>query len=327
MINHRNSQQSYHRIGAGFCGTVWARSLDGPAIKREDGGPSRSLANDYLMHKRAFDAFLSLSNIKRDHENRCLQPQVRIPQCHAFITPKDMAWWADNLQLFPPGYSACNATIAERIPPFPKATRALLVGKYCPPETGQQILSSPSNEACLIRPYVGRKRTFGTALNVRSRFRGFSLRNFPLHVDQMIELGISSAHIDYYAAMMGEALATLHWLGQVDGNDIEFVLAPPPTGSDEANNVTNVLGLHTMWVLDFDLCRPITADLEGVIQAVDAFFKNDPFFPRPNTPHWMAFQRRYLQTAALISSSFVKSEKQDGLYLGKQFIELVEARQ
>ncbi|KAE8153311.1 zinc finger protein-domain-containing protein [Aspergillus avenaceus] len=322
------SKQDYHhvytRIGSGFCGTVWAKGIEDLAIKREDGGPSRSLTNDFTMHKRALDAFLKLSCIERRDRDELLQTQVRIPQCYSFLTPHD-TWWKKNLASFPPGYSSCNAICSERIPPFPENTRTLLVERYCPAEIRDQILSSASNRACLIRPYIGRKRTYGTGTNARSRFRGFSLQNYPLHLDQMVELGIPSDHIDHYAAMMGEALATLHWLGEIDGNDIEFVLAPLPT-PDDGNTaaMTNVLGRHTLWMLDFDLCRSMTMDLEGVEQAITAFRRNDPFYPRPNTHQWVAFRRQYLQTSMTLGFSFNTEEAESRLDLARKFIDLLE---
>ena len=57
-----------------------------------------------------------------------------------------------------------------------------------------------------------------------SRFRAFSLRNFPFHIDQMEELGIPPSDIKFYAETMASTLAMMHWLGQIDG---EFVLAAP----------------------------------------------------------------------------------------------------
>ncbi|RAH64702.1 zinc finger protein [Aspergillus aculeatinus CBS 121060] len=321
MTTSTDSNEYYQRIGAGFCGTVWARSLEGPAIKREDGGPSRSLANDFAMHKRAYEAFLSLSCAKHFMENSPTEPHARIPQCHRYITPENQSWWNENLRWFPDGYAACNAILSERIPPFPEHVRRLLVDTYCPPEIRQQILHSASNEACLIRPYIGRQRTYGTAMNVRSRFRGFSLRNFPLHVDQMAELGIRAEDVDCYAAMMGQALATLHLIGKIDANDVEFVLAP--IGS---NTITNILGTHTMWILDFDLCHSISMDQKGVRQAVDAFFKNDPFCPQPHTAHWPAFRRQYLGAAEQIARIYHKDEVNTNFDLGRQFVKLVESR-
>ena len=45
----------FHRIGQGFCRTAWATPIGSGhsfAIKREDGGPRRSLRNDYEMHEK-----------------------------------------------------------------------------------------------------------------------------------------------------------------------------------------------------------------------------------------------------------------------------------
>ncbi|RAQ50412.1 hypothetical protein AFGD_002736 [Aspergillus flavus] len=325
MTTKQDSHENYIRIGSGFCGTVWARSLDGPVIKREDGGPSRSLANDFVMHKRALDAFVKLPLTKCSSPDYLIQPQVRIPQCYSFLTPQH-TWWGENLSHFPPGFSPCNAMSSERIPPFPEDVRVLIVERYCPPEIRNQILLSASNRACLIRPYIGRRRTYGTAMNARSRFRGFSLQNYPLHLDQMVELGIPSTHIERYAAMMGEALATLHWLGEIDGNDVEFVLAPPPRNDDCTTTVTNVLGEHTLWMLDFDLCRSMAMDLEGVKQAANAFCRNDPFYPRPPTDQWIAFSRQYLQTSADLAHSFHEDEADSRLGLARKFIKLLETK-
>ncbi|KJK62569.1 Zinc finger protein [Aspergillus parasiticus SU-1] len=323
MATTQESHENYIRIGAGFCGTVWATSLDGPAIKREDGGPSRSLANDYAMHKRALDALSKLSSKKTSNRDDLIQPQVRIPQCYSFLTPQD-TWWGENLTRFPLGYSPCNAISSERTPPLPENVRALIVEKYCPPEIKNQILSSGNNRACLIRPYIGRKRTYGTAVNAKSKFRGFSLQNYTLHLNQMVELGIPSDHIECYASMMGEALATLHWLGEIDGNDVEFVLAPPPRHDSRITAMTNVLGKHTLWMIDFDLCRSMTMDLEGVEQAVNAFRRNDPFYPRPHTDHWIAFGQQYLQTSVDLTYSFHKDEVKSRLGLARKFIDLLE---
>ncbi|PYH83239.1 hypothetical protein BO82DRAFT_332101 [Aspergillus uvarum CBS 121591] len=323
MATSLDSEDDYQRIGAGFCGTVWARSPTGPAVKREDGGPSRSLANDFTMHNRAYAAFLSFSYAKRNMRNSSTQLQARIPQCHKYITPQDQSWWDTNLRWFPDGYTACNAILSERIPPFPEHTRRLLVDRYCPPEIRHDILHSASNEACLIRPYIGRQRTYSTALNGRSRFRGFSLRNFPLHVDQMAELGISTEDVDCYAGIMGEALATFHWVAKMDANDVEFVLAP--ISNDGTNIITNILGTHSMWVVDFDLCHFISMDLKGVQQAVEAFFKNDPFCPRPHTAHWPAFRDQYLSATGKIARIYYKDGVDVIFNLACQFVELVES--
>jgi hypothetical protein len=42
----------------------------------------------------------------------------------------------------------------------------------------------------------------------------------------MEQLGISTNDMHQYAQSMAEALAMMHWVAGIDGNDVEFVLAP-----------------------------------------------------------------------------------------------------
>ncbi|KAK3669285.1 hypothetical protein LTR78_010823 [Recurvomyces mirabilis] len=80
---------------------------------------------------------------------------------------------------------------------------------------------------------------------------------------------------------MADALAVIYWHAKVDANDVEFVLAPAGTHPASAAWSSGVLGEHTMWVLDFDCCGVMTQDEEGVEKAARAFYRNDPYFPRP----------------------------------------------
>lgn len=61
----------------------------------------------------------------------------------------------------------------------------------------------------------------------------------------MEDIGLSSRDISFYARTLAEALATLHWIGKVYGNDVEFVLAPPD-GQQREDTMSNILGEHTM---------------------------------------------------------------------------------
>ena len=316
----------YRCIGAGFCGTVWALPEDHLAFKREDGGPDRSLANDYTMHQRVYDSFSQLSDFKNQESNTSqmkISPQVQIPKCHRFMTPSD-PWWMANLSLFPSQYSPCNVIVSERIPAFSEMTRELLVERYCSPKIETEILKSSTNKDCLIRPYLGRRRTQRTEIHRPSRFAVFSLRNYPLHEDQMEDIGISTQDMQRYARMMGEALATLHWLGEVDGNDIEFVLAPPPSCEGYGTEmIVNALGEHTMWMLDFDLCRSMSMDQAGVEQAVTAFWRNDPFYPRPQSKLWNEYREQYLRTSEWVIRCS-DTDAGERLYLARRFVELIE---
>jgi hypothetical protein len=132
----------------------------------------------------------------------------------------------------------------------------------------------------------------------------------------MEQLGIDPS---YYAMAMADALAFLHWVAKVDGNDVEFVLAQQRDQSDTSlsriqfegrsfSNI-NILGPHTMWVLDFDLCRVLTLDESGIDQASNAFWGNDPFYPRPgslitaNQKLWNLFEDRFLESSAKVMAT------------------------
>lgn len=122
---------------------------------------------------------------------------------------------------------------------------------------------------------------------------------------------------------MAAALAVLHWAVRTDADDVEFVLAGKPPFSAPVRELdpdviwdlpedTSTLDLtcpvrrfgagHVhLWLLDFNLCGVISMDERGVEKAVKAFFKNDPYFPRPvgegcrDQELWETFREEYLR--------------------------------
>ncbi|KAJ5180686.1 hypothetical protein N7492_003896 [Penicillium capsulatum] len=287
-------------IGQGFSSTVWAPE-EGPILKREDGGPYRSLKNDFEMHRRILQHLEKLPYLRL---------KVQIPACFEFISVENQTWWYENHQKFPTGYrTPCNLIQSQRIPPFPEAIRQIIIQNFCPPQLISEISASLPNKDCLIRPYLGRRRRQRPRPDSTSRFTPFSLRNFPLHLDQMELLGISTGEIHQYARLMAETLAMMHWIIEIDGNDIEFVLAPPANANKATHFrngleiVSRVLQVHSMWVLDFDLCRQMAMDSKGVQQAATAFWRNDPYYPRPGKAYstdislWTVFRQHYIQTS------------------------------
>ncbi|EEY20689.1 conserved hypothetical protein [Verticillium alfalfae VaMs.102] len=112
-------------------------------------------------------------------------------------------------------YTSCDALLSERNPPVQESARRLLVEKYCPEPSRESMLADPKNEDCIIRAYLGRRRFRPRAA---SRFAAFSLRNYPLHADQMDDLGLDQPI--YAAAVMPQALAFMHWRARVDANDV-----------------------------------------------------------------------------------------------------------
>ena len=313
----------FRLIGSGFCGSVWAPAEEDNsyALKREDGGPGRSLANDRDMHRRILTSIdlLDLTDLEPSI------PQVLVPHYIQYIGPANSLWWCQNFRRFPLGFSPCNVLQSERIPPLPQMIRERLIDKYCPGALRDAVKASSANKCCLVRPYIGRRRH--PALRPR-RWDGFSLKNFPLHLDQMEELDLN---VWSYAKTMADALAMMHWHSKIDANDVEFVLASPrnadlPPTSDECNEwKPPFLGDHAMWMLDFDCCRSMSMDDRGVTQAVTAFFRNDPFYPRPGANGtldqalWLVFKLRYLQT-----SHFILFHDPERISLPDAFIKKIE---
>lgn len=279
--------EKYRCIGRGFCGSIWSSNPDSlEAIKREDGGSGRSVSNDLTMHKRVLATL--------DHYTPT--SPISIPACHTLIQPDNTAWWNARNAHFPDTYSPCRTLITERIPAMPLPVRQLLIERYCPSGLTSFVSSNPADEDCLVRPYLGRRRL---TRPLTSRFARFSLRNYALHVDQVEELGLYASQ---YARAMAEALAMMHWVARVDANDVEFVLAPPRKGEEKCFQ-SQVIGDHCLWILDFDRCRDMALSEEGIEQACAAFFRNDPYYPRPGRGNdedrrlWAVFRERFLEVS------------------------------
>ncbi|KFH44615.1 hypothetical protein ACRE_046110 [Hapsidospora chrysogenum ATCC 11550] len=295
-------QDTFERIGQGFCGTVWATTRGGSTcIKREDGGPGRSLNNEYQV-QTLINAWMA---------DGTLAGGPSVPSCHHLLEKDDPAWHTSRiLDRFPEGYEPCNAMISEKIQPIAEQGRRELIYRYCPPEIQQQILDDRKNQHCLVRPYLGRRRRHAQS---NSRCRFFSLRNYSLHMDQVEELSLPFFE---YARFMARALALLNWELRIDGNDVEFVLAAPRPGQHLGWESTHI-GRHAMWMLDFDCCRPVMESDEGVEQIVRAFWRNDPYCPRPGEmgvdEHlWEAFAEEYRQVGLEVARSRGAADVEEG---------------
>lgn len=290
------------RIGQGFCGTVWAETPSRTGqlcIKREDGGPGRSIRNEYQIQAMLTSKLAG---------NPRYAVGFSVPASPSLLEEANPLW-EHLLPGFPPDYEACNAMVSERIQPLCAGGREELVRRYCPGDIQDRILADGKNEACLARLYLGRRRK-QTQSGARRRF--FSLRNYPLHADQVEELGLPSAE---YARAMARALAFLNWGAGIDGNDVEFVLAAPRTGAGNPGWDSGSLGRHGLWMLDFDCCRGITMDEKGVEQIVRAFWRNDPYYPRPgggadgDERLWEVFAAEYRRASVEIIHGEAQGQK------------------
>lgn len=333
MENLLKSSKKLEKIGQGFCGTVWSEDSGALVIKRADGGPGRSLPNEDHVHIQVLSAVTRYraemkhpkdvegrDDEKKSEEKKCgnLRPiKVNIPFRVAFLE-QTSALWPRILPRLPEGFTACEALISERIPSIPLRVRELLARRYCPsPQQAAQMARDKANSSCLVRPYLGRRRPDPNPKGGPRR-RFFSLRNFPLHVDQMEELGLP---VDDYATAMADALAFLHWIARVDAGDVEYVLAPPreEVDLDSTPSIGDVVldseafGQHSMWILDFDCCRQLEMSAEGMRRAAMCFWRNDPFYPRPGARKerdqriWEAFEERFLK----VSDDMLRDEGQE----------------
>lgn len=196
--------------------------------------------------------------------------------------------------------------------------RDALVDYYCPEGLKAGAKVQDSNDDCLVRLYLGKRRDKTTRRRPGPK-RFFGLRNFPLCLDQMQDLGLDTHH---FASVMAETLAFLHWKVGIDAADVEFVLGRPPnlvhepvpsyeqlqemrvnTSTYRVTSGEEAPATH-LWLLDFNQCQAITRDGKGVDQAVKRFLDNDPYYPRPSGTAggvedrlWQAFKSHYLEAS------------------------------
>lgn len=128
----------------------------------------------------------------------------------------------------------------------------------------------------------------------RTGVMSFSLRDFELHLNQMVDLRMNSQKL---AQVMGYALAVIHFGARLDARGVEFVLGRPP---DDARPRSEVC----LWVIDFDKVRSVDHSPEGVAKCVAACLESPPFYPKPRcksltkeqSAAWAFFAESYLET-------------------------------
>ncbi|KAM0257744.1 hypothetical protein ACHAQJ_004195 [Trichoderma viride] len=300
---------SFRKIGAGACGAIFAPDGKSAVVKLAKTNDDQSLWNDYGMHKSIADEFCNWG-----------YTEVRVPQCHYFVPRDDPHYFGQNPKLVEAARQVCNlptsVLVTERILPLPKAIRTLLIEKYCLPQGKQTALDDVANKDCLVRVYLG-------SLQGRSQGRFFSLRNFKMHLEQMVELQLD---VKVMASRIATAMAIMHWAAKTDARDVEFVLgssSKKPVAELSGKDIRNLSGpLYTgpasyvhedffirttdLWLLDFNQVQPITMDEAGVAKAVEAVKLNDPYFPKPLQGSkiekllWNTFVHQYLTAAHMI---------------------------
>lgn len=324
----QQSQQSsqsvgFRVIGFGQCGLVFERPGRGFVLKVAKRSYQDALWNDFLAHLRVQEAF------DRIESKNC---EVRVPRILSYISQENTLWWKENSSLFLNVHESITlpamALVSERILPIPKIAREVLIQHYCAALSRAAVANNPANRDCLVRLYLGQRRT------TKVPPPNFTLRNYNLYLDQMIELNFP---VNRIATSIGEALAVLHWSAYVDAYDIEFVLGseadakyspeilaalhmtsdqvaalPPHTDIESIVKVKFSRRTTRIWLLDFNLCHVWQEDTaikypEALInQLVEAFFENDPYYPlplvdtNPEKELWELFTRVYLDKAEQI---------------------------
>jgi len=157
---------------------------------------------------------------------------VRVPKLFDIIRTTDEKFWSENLIKFPSEYRSRGDIVQmERILPLPKVIRKALVAHFYSHNSNapldsvtlSSILDDTPNKHCLARIYLGRENGVFTR-------EGFSLRNFPLYLKPMQELGLDVLGL---ASAMGKAFAIMHWGAGVNGDDVEIVLGSSTVGGEE----------------------------------------------------------------------------------------------
>ena len=155
----------------------------------------------------------------------------------------------------------------------------------------------------------------------------------------MDTLELGDQEKESHARSMAAALAIMHWTSKTDAADVEFVLGSAPAnlhppGFDPKNLQPRTSTLSEkaicLWLLDFNQCTSMSMNPNGVAKAVGAFWRNDPYYPRPVfTEHaesakdaqlWENFAAEYLK-----QSAFVAEESVTEMGLPQQFIEGIVA--
>ncbi|KAK1974399.1 zinc finger protein-domain-containing protein [Colletotrichum cereale] len=304
----------FEELGKGQCGTVYGL-LGTPTVTKLPNSESKveQLHADYLMHLRIQEA---IQEHDPDHEF-----SVRVPKLDAWWSPTSR-FWAECGLLFDPSVNGNTfALVSERVLPAPLPVRNALVDALLPTiikHRKEEFLARPENKNCLIRMYLGRRHT----TKMQDRVQNLKLQNFPLHVNEMEDLGLDTAH---FASLMANTLAIMHWGAMVDGNDVEFILGSSPARIrtlkpkeaealtmwqlSDAMDIDFARRTMEMWLIDFNQCAPIQDDKAGIDKLVKAFIFNDPYYPRPNQSDahdkelWAVFREAYLDMSQTLTES------------------------
>jgi hypothetical protein len=160
--------------------------------------------------------------------------------------------------------------------------------------------------------------------------RFFNSANFPLDVaryrkiQNVAKLGECHYHsVEDITSGMGQTLGLVHWRAGFDARDVEFIMGGASFSGVELfmidfNQVCFCSRLGRIMVLMNFKMRPWNRTKEEIPQLVEAFFVNDPYYPRPRVadPLYQAFKSGYMSAYPTESAE-----------LGEAFLRAIEAHQ
>jgi len=285
------------RIGRGSCGSVWTYDPETPHCRPDSrrttyGYDGPSISAKFLTPTvfKVEDGSRAPGHLANDHAysvriHRALTGNdIAVPRPIAYNHPQILAE-PDRAGNHP------NTFKMERIRSVSPEKRAQYIQlNYGHLPQARQAEALEASGDCLMRVYLG------ASPPTRQR-RMISMKNALLYASQVdgntTGMGLDSRDL---ARIMGQTLAVLHWEVGTDANDVEFVLG---AARDDTENTQE----DRLWLLDFDCCNEMTADMAGIKKAVHAFFLNDPYYPRPrpsSMPVWNAFKEEYVATSERI---------------------------
>jgi len=308
---------------------VWKQALHGQSGK---------LWHEYLTQHRVVRVFAEVKNTVFDESELVLVPAAYEYSC--------VEWYKENEGRLPQKWrDAADIRKSERIFPLPQPARELLIDTFCAQASRELAKTDAGNNACLARIYVGKdrpKRTFSVLKN------NFTLRNFPLCLDDTGKLTIQSADVPTMAKQMAVALAICHWKLRNDANDVEFVLGTSPikvhvptaeeldelsrSGPQDTRHIDYRRREIGLWMLDFDKVRAMSWDADGVALAINSVEKNDPYLPKPpragedglklKQSLWNLFKDAYLDASDRLAERHDDAAEQSAITsLSRSFIE------
>jgi hypothetical protein len=308
----RPDLQEINQIGVGLQGAVFEKVGKSLVLKKESPGNEALFSNlrhEYAIHcdvSAAFERYQTATN-----------NEVHVPKPFEFISKThNHAFWDEVLPKMPQAYRTRGDVITmERILPLPKVVRKALITRFCGRERHldttdiESLLNNPGNKHCLARVYLGQTNGLTNLDNEAP------LRNFPLYLGFMEEIGIDSLAL---ATEMGKAYAILHWGAAINGDDVEFVLGTsaveaPRAGQEPPDLQHRAVGLY---LLDFGQCEAVdlSQDCDVVYQAFKGAMvtgDNQRFIPHNSTSPalFAAFKKGYMDAGNVVLSDKQLNDK------------------